>query len=684
MSFSPVSATRRCCVGVLFGLLISSCLIPAVRADLTQPSAEDRQITKVVTSLLRSDHLSGRQLDDVISRRCLKSFLKSLDPWKVYFYQSDVDTFMKRQNDLDDMIGKGDVSFAYEVFGRFLQRIDERVKLVDELLAIEHDFTADEEMIRDRELVRYPRTVAEARDRWRKRIKYDLLVLKADGTDGDQAREKLTRRYHGFGKQMHQTDREELLEIYLTSMTTSYDPHTSYMSASTLENFAIAMRLELEGIGASLQSVDGYTVVKKIIPGGAADKEGTLKVEDKIVGVGQGAEGEVVDIVDMKLKTVVQKIRGDRGTVVRLEVISVDSPERKCFAITRAKIELKDSEAHSAIFEDGRKSDGQPYKIGVIDLPSFYMDMDGARSGNPFYKSTTRDVRRILENFNEKGVDAVVLDLRRNGGGSLTEAINTTGLFIDRGPVVQVKDGDGRIHPYHDPSPGAAWGGPLVVLTSKFSASASEILAGAIQDYHRGVIVGDHSTHGKGTVQSLKDLGEALFRIRNSPAMGALKITMQQFYRPSGISTQKEGVHADVELPSLTTHLDVGEADLDYPIDFDKVEPLDFERLGYVSDVIRAELVRLSERRCENSEEFQDVLEKIARYKEQKARKRVTLNEEAFLEQRAELNAEKEEEDTIQEINDPHAPTIKRDYYLDEALAITVDYLHIRQVAKAN
>ena len=684
MRHSAISASRRYCSGLLLGLLVSSCLGPAAWADPIEPTADDRHVTLAVTSLLRREHLSGHPLDDEISQRCLKVFLKSLDPWKVYFYQSDVDEFLKRQNDLDDMARKGEISFAYTVFKTFLQRVDERVKVVDELLAMEHDFAIDEEMVSDRELARYPRTVAEARDTWRKRIKYELLMLKVDGKEGEEAREKLTGRYHNFARRMHQTDEEELLEMYLSSLTTAFDPHTSYMSPSTYKNFKIVFSLKLEGIGASLQSVDGHTVVKKIIPGGAADKHGELQVEDKIVGVGQGEEGEIGDTVDMKLKDVVKQIRGKRGTVVRLEVISADGPGRKVITITREKIELKDSEAQSEIFEAGRKADGQPYKIGVIDLPSFYMDMEAARRRDPNFKSTTRDVRRILEAFNQKGVDAVILDLRRNGGGSLTEAIQLTGLFIDDGPVVQVKDGDGRVQPYYDPDSGTAWAGPLAVLTSKFSASASEILAGAIKDYRRGLIIGDHATHGKGTVQSLKDVGEELFRIPNPPPMGALKITMQQFYRPNGESTQNRGVLAHIELPSLTTHLDVGEADLDYAVAFDEVEPLRLKSFDFVNETICKRLEDSSKQRRKNSEDFQKVDKNITRYLEQKARKHVTLNEEKFLKERSELNADKEEKEAIEEINGPDKPAIERNYYLDETLAITVDYLDLRRVAQAN
>jgi carboxyl-terminal processing protease len=678
------SALRILAVVVVLAAVAIPPLVGIGWADPIRPSASDRQVTLAVTSLLQREHLSRRPLDEEISRRCLASFLKMLDSWKLYFHQSDVDGFMRRQNDLHEMAKKGDVSFAYEVFQTFLKRIDERVAVIDELLAVEHDFTVDEEMLVDRDLATYPRTPEEAREKWRKRIKYDLLVLKADDVDGEEAIEKLRRRYHSFARRMHQTNEEELLEMYLTAMTSSLDPHTTYMSPGTLENFEIQMRLGLEGIGAALQSEDGYVTVNKIIPGGAAERQGELKVGDRIVGVGQGDSGEIVDTVDMKLSDVVQMIRGKADTVVRLVVLA-DGAVRKEITITRAKIELTDSEARSEIFEAGHKADGSPYKVGVIDLPSFYMDMEGARRGLPDFKSTTRDVRKILENFKRDGVDAVVLDLRRNGGGSLTEAINLTGMFIDQGPIVQVKDAEGRVQPYPDLEPGMVWSGPLVVLVSKFSASASEILAGAVQDYGRGLVVGDRATHGKGTVQSLVDLGQRLFRIPSyAPSLGALKITMQQFYRPSGDSTQKRGVLSDIELPSLTTHLDVGEADLDFPMEFDRVEPANFLRMSMVSQALNEQLRRNSQERIAQSPDFQRVLQNIERYKEQKARKYITLNEEKFLKERAELNAEREQQKQIEELNEGSRNGIRRDYYLDEAIAITLDYLRgLQQIAQS-
>jgi carboxyl-terminal processing protease len=359
-------------------------------------------------------------------------------------------------------------------------------------------------------------------------------------------------------------------------------------------------------------------------------------------------------------------------------------------SIVRAKIQLNDSEARSQIIEEGKKASGQPYRVGVIDLPSFYMDMDGARRGNPDFKSTTRDVRVILDDFNKKGVDAVVLDLRRNGGGSLTEAINLTGLFIEEGPVVQVKDPAGQVQHYDDLDRSMLWRGPLVVLTSKFSASASEIFAGAIQDYHRGLVVGDSSTHGKGTVQSLLELGKQLFGNQSTMNLGALKITMQQFYRPNGDSTQKRGVLADVVLPSLTDHIEgISESDLDYAVAFDKVPTNTYGRYNQVNPELVTQLKSRSVERIRGSNDFAKLNRTIDRYKEQKAKKEVNLNEEKFLAQRKEIDAEREEEKKFEEASNGNktGEVVKRDYYFNEVLAVTLDYLSLlgqNTVAKLN
>ena len=651
----------------------------------TQPSHMDRQITVAVAILMEKQHLTGQRLDDKVSERCLETFIKDLDPLKLFFYQSDVDEFMRNRTELDNQFKRADIRFAYDVFARFLARVDERIKIADAELNKQHDFTVDEQMIRDPKAATFARTPEEAADRWRQRVKFDLMKETADDVPMDEAVKKLRKRYESIRKSWQQTDDNELLERYLTSMTTGFDPHSSYMAPTTLDNFNITMKLELDGIGASLRSMDGYTVVQNIIPGGAADKNGGLKPEDKIVGVGEGDNGPIEDIVDMKLNDVVKKIRGKRGTVVRLEVDPADNSERKTIAITRDRIELKDSEARSQVIERGKKTDGTPYRLGVIQLPSFYMDMDGARLGLDDFKSTTRDVRRLLEGFKSQNVDAVVIDLRWNGGGSLTEAVNMTGLFIDNGPVVQVKGPDGRTQPYKDPEPGLVWSGPLVVMINKFSASASEIFAGAIQDYRRGIVIGDHATHGKGTVQQLFDLDDRLFAGQDM-RMGALKLTIQQFYRPGGDSTQNRGVVSDVELPSLTTHLDVGESDLDYALEFSKVDPLPHDMYHMIDPSIVQGLRQRSEGRIANSEYFTKANRQIARYEEQKDRKTVTLNKEEFLKERAELDADKEQEEMFDDMTDPTRPVYEMNGYGAEALDIAVDYLGLldgKQVAVA-
>jgi carboxyl-terminal processing protease len=629
---------------------------------------------------MENDHLSRHALDDEISERAMEAFLESFDPRKMYFLQSDIDEFMQKERELDDEVQVGKVGFAYQVFNRFLKRLDERIALVDELADEQHDFSVDEDIITDAEELAYPQNAEEARQRWRKLIKLNLLSSKADELSDEEARKKIKRRYTSLQRRWNQTDSDELLERFLTSMTSSYDPHTTYMSPSALTNFRIMMRLNLEGIGAALQvSDDGYTVVTKVITGGAADKEGSLKPDDRIVSVGEGDDGEMVDVIDMKLNDVVKLIRGKAGTLVRLGVKPGGTGETKTYRITRARIELADSAATTKILEKGQKPDGTPFKLGVIDLPSFYMDMEAARddNGQGKFRSTTRDVRRILKDFESKKVDAVVLDLRQNGGGSLTEAIQMTGLFIDQGPVVQVKDAAGQVQSYNDLEPGMAWDGPLVVLTSKFSASASEILAGAIQDYRRGLVIGDESTHGKGTVQSLLDLGSQIFRaLPNPPNLGALKITMQQFYRPNGDSTQKRGVLPDVVLPSITNEIGLGEGDLDYAIDFDRVERADFEGYNMVgADVLNALKVR-SASRIETSDDFAKEANRIETYRRWKDEKSIPLNEEKYFARReAEKDAQDEEEKHFEEQQGGEREIFADGFYNREIVDITLDYL---------
>ncbi len=673
-----------------FALLIGSVLVAGVAllreravAELKGPQANDRFVEIAVCKKLQDEHLTRHPLDQEISRRCFKGFLKTLDSMKLYFTQADYDQFVAHQDELCEKIRHGDSTFSYTVFQTLLKRIDERMKLVDELLAdsVKYNFDTDEEITTDPDKTTYATTDAEMRDKWVKRIKYDLLQQEiVEKTPAEEIRPKLLRRYHSFDKRMHQIDSDELLEMYLTALTTSFDPHTTYMSASTLENFTIMMKAELDGIGASLQFDDGNTVVNELIDGGAAQLDGRLKPKDRVIGVGQGENGDIVDVVDMSLNDVVKLIRGKRGTIVRLKVLPVGKSEPKIYNVTRAKIELKNSEARGEILDAGKKDNGQPYKIGFIDLPGFYMDMTGARQGVEGFKSATRDVRKILGDFNDKHVDAVIIDLRRNGGGALNEAISLTGLFIDTGPVVQVKDPNGRVQHYDDLDAGVAWAGPLVVLQSKFSASASEIFAGAIQDYRRGLVVGDDSSHGKGTVQSMLDVGESLFQVPNAPSLGALKITIQQFYRPDGDSTQRRGVVSDVKIPSLSTHLPVGEADLDYALKFDHVDPVNFTPVNMVDPPLVKQLQELSGDRVSKSEDFDKVLKNIAKYEKQKDTKTVSLNRKKFTDEHSDSTAEKEEEKEYEDMSNSKRPVVKRDFYIEEVLGVTTDFLRLAKV----
>ncbi len=399
----------------VLGTLISVGIWQSSWAEVTEPKAVERNVTKIVTGLMKERHLLRHPLNDEISQRAFKLFIDGLDPLKNYFYQQDIDDFKQYETKLDDMLSKENTQFANLVFQRFLQRVDERVVMIDELLAQPFDFTTDEEMITEPDLLHYPKDAAEARDRWRQRIEYDLLVLKSDKPDASEtktdqppkdaatlekeAREKLSKRYHNFARRMKQFDNNELLEMFLTAVTSSFDPHTSYMSPNTVENFRISLQLKLEGIGAQLQDQDGKTVVAKVVPGGAAEKHGKLKKDDQIIAVGQENSTEMVDIVGMKLNDVVQLIRGDADTVVRLDVIPAGTNETVTYEITRAKIELEDEAAHGEIFEVGSKPDGTPVKVGVVDLPSFYLDMQALQNGSTTPRSATTDVRKILEDF---------------------------------------------------------------------------------------------------------------------------------------------------------------------------------------------------------------------------------------------------------------------------------------------
>lgn len=655
--------------------------------QLAAPTTFDKMVARTIANLMPRQHVSAQGLNDEISRRAFKLFTESLDPLKLYFYQSDIQEFAKNATTIDDMVSSGDLSLAYTIFERFIQRVDERVAVALELVDGPFDFTAEESIVIDGDSAQYATNPDLARDRWRRQIKYALLDLKDEGTEGEEALDTLRRRYRRYAKRWRQTDSDDLLEMYLTAVTMSYDPHSTYMSPNTLEDFSIMMSLNLDGIGAQLREKDGNTVITRVMPGGAAAKHGKLLTDDVIVSVGQGETGQMVDIVEMPLNDVVDKIRGKAGTLVRLGVKKGGVGNVEIYKIIRAKIQLDESAARGKIIEH-KAAAGQTtgLKIGYINLPSFYLDMDSAKKGGTNFRSSTRDVQRILEDFKTKGVDGLVLDLSKNGGGSLTEAINLTGLFIDRGPVVQVKNSDGSVQQYSDDNRGTSWDGPLVVLTSKFSASASEILAGAIRDYRRGIVVGDPATHGKGTVQTLMDLGQTLFR-NNRYKLGALKVTLQQFYLPDGDSTQLTGVPADVLLPSITSHMDVGEGDLKFALEHDKVKSAKHVLYNMVPADLIETIRKNSMERVKANDEFNDLLRRVGIYVKQKEQNTVSLNEEKFMARRKELDSEKEEEAEQMEAALSGEEVYHDYFYNQEVMNITHDYvegLRRQNLARAN
>lgn len=688
--------TLSVAVILLVGTTLLVARAEAIRPD---PSKQPGNVAKQVCQMIEHNHMSQMQIDDKISERLVDQYIKDLDAQKMYFLQSDIDQFNLSRHDLDDAVKSGNVDFAYNAYNLYLQRLDERIAVAQKLIDMPQDFTVDEQMDIDPKTLPWAKTVEELNERWRKRIKYDLLLLKLDKTAFDkglktpkavkpndkepaktpeeEARNRLHKRYKTIKDSMHKTDPEEVLEMYLTALCTTLDPHSSYMAPRTLEDFRIQMELSLDGIGAALRSEDGYTVVASIVPGGAAATDGRLKAGDKIIGV-SNEKGEIQDIVEMKLTKVVDKIRGKRGTKVKLQVITGATGETKEYELTRQKIELKSSEVKGEIIQTGTRLKGTASKIGVIHIPSFYRDFRGAESGENEFKSTARDTKKVLADFKAAGgVDAIIIDLRTNGGGALTEAIEVSGLFIDEGPVVQVKNQKGKVKALLDEEPGVDYAGPLVVVTNRLSASASEIFAGVIKDYGRGLIVGDVTTHGKGTVQSVMNVGRQILPIFDPPDQGALKLTIQQFYRVNGDSTQNLGVPSDVILPSLLDKMDLGEQFLDNAMAFDRIQPAAHERFGFVSPEIVSVLREQERKRIATNADFIKTEKDIEKYMARKQRKSVSLNEEDLRKER--IEEEQKTKDKADEADSGFAegPVFPDNSYNNELLAITLDYIKL-------
>ncbi|MFN8844695.1 MAG: carboxy terminal-processing peptidase [Chryseotalea sp.] len=541
---------------------------------------------QTVLSILNSYHYSKIKFNDSLSTAILQQYLLNLDGGKYFFLQSDVDTFSKYSTKLDDLSLAGDLTPAYEIYEVFRKRFSTQMDyILGSLVKSEFDFTVEEEFETNRDKMTWCKTQNELNDVWRRNIKNQALSLKLAGKKQEEITKTLTERIERMKKSILQFRSDDVFETYMNTIAEAFDPHTSYLSPKSAQRFNEQMTLSLEGIGARLQLENDYTKIAEIIPGGPAEKMGILKVNDRIVGVAQGVDGEMVDVVGWRLDDVVKLIKGPKGTTVRISYISGElglNSKPLETSMVREKIKLEDQRAKKDVFP--MIKDGKAMKMGVISIPGFYIDWDAMQRGEPNYTSTTRDVEKLLKELEVEKVDGVIIDLRNNGGGSLLEAIELTGLFINKGPVVQVRNSMGRVEVGKDDNAGLAYTGPLVVMTNRFSASASEIFAGAIQDYGRGVVVGE-TTFGKGTVQSVQELKRYVRPVAGEE-VGSLKLTFQKFYRVTGNSTQHRGVTPDIAYPSVYDAQLFGESSNPSALPWDQIKGTLYERTGTINKQI--------------------------------------------------------------------------------------------------
>ncbi|HEY1770002.1 MAG TPA: carboxy terminal-processing peptidase [Chthoniobacterales bacterium] len=607
----------------------------ALPARSLQAKSDSEQVGISVARLLEEGHYTHHPIDDEISRKWLTGYIEMLDFSHLFFTQKDIDALTtKYATALDDDILLGNVKPAHDIFALFQKRVEDRVAKIKEFVKQPPDFKTNETVLLNRDKAPWPKDEADADDLWNKRITNELLQEKLAEHPIEPGPKMVERRYDRMLRNVHEEDADEQVKLYLDALAQAYDPHSEYLSKDDLKNFSINMGLSLVGIGALLQNDDGYAKIESLVPGGPAQTSGKLKVGDRISAVAQGA-GDFVDVRDMRLDKVVDKIRGKKGTKVRLLVIpasAADPSQRKTIELVRDEIKLKDQEARADIILK-KNRDGDMVKLGWITLPSFYADMEGHK------KSTTADVRALLKRLKKEKISGLVIDLRRNGGGSLEEAISLTGLFIKSGPVVQTKGSNDRVVISSDPDPGIAYDGPLLVLTSRQSASASEIFAGALQDYGRAVIVGDKETFGKGTVQTIIEIGRFTSLLGTGNADdGALKLTIQKFYRVAGGSTQLRGVASDIVLPTLTDLPEYGESALKNALPYDTVPPAKFTKWSDTHSLFIDELKARSAARVAADPEFHYVMDDMERLRKKIDDNRISLNENV---RRTELDQEK-------------------------------------------
>jgi carboxyl-terminal processing protease len=690
---TPGIEVRARIVTTLLGLLAFSAFAatPARIGDAQlAPSSKHEKIGELVTEFVQKSHYQHSSVDDELSALVLERYIESLDSNRMYLLKSDVDAFQKYRHELDDMVRAEPMDPIFDMFEVYRTRARERLNFALTQLETEPDYSVEEEYQFDREDEPWVETQAELDEIWRKRVKNDALGLALTEKAWPEIQETLSKRYSRFLKRMDQIKSDDVFETFMNSFAHTLDPHSSYLSPRSSEEYRIQMSLSYFGIGASLQIEDDYVKVANIIPGGPADIAGSLQPEDRITAVAQGEDGEMVDVVGWRLDDVVQLIRGPADSVVQLQILSgnaLPGAPQKTISLTRNQVKLEEQAAKSEVITVPR--DGRDWSIGVIEVPSFYRDYRALSNGDKDYTSTTKDVKELIEELEKKGIDGLIVDLRDNGGGHLTEATALSGLFIDNGPVVQLRSSNGRISRLDDPDPvpRVAYNGPLAVLVNRYSASASEIFAAAIQDYARGVIIGQQ-TFGKGTVQNLYSLDQYVRNTEDEEGLGQLTLTIGKYYRVTGESTQHRGVNPDIPLPSEIDAELVGESVRDSALPWDTIRTARF-RAGAPLDSTITSLTANHLSRTENDPDYRYLLDGIQDVAEVRARDSVSLQLEARKQEREEelnrrfarVNERRAALDmeplaSTDELDDLEEP----DVHLDQAAAIVTDLAELREV----
>jgi len=700
---------KRLCLALFIVSALACQADPRVNIVVSEsdlkPELQQSVIAKSLVELLENFHYQKVVVDDTFSSIVFDEYLKALDNGKSYFLQTDIDDFEKYRLTMDDDIRSGDLSVPFYIFNVYQKRYNDRVAFALKEIYKKFDFTSNESYTYDREKLPWLKSEGESNNLWTKRVKYEMLNLKVTGTEESKIKETLKKRYENLVSQSTKFNNQDVFQIFMNSFTGTVDPHTNYFVPNRAQEFNEDLARTFEGIGARLQLENEVVKIAEIIPGGPAFKAKTLEVSDRIVAVAQGKDGEFVDVIGWRLDVTVTKIKGPKGTIVRLKVIPAGqelSATPKIVELVRDKVVLEDQSAKRII--KTVTQDGKSYKIGIIQIPAFYADFKAMQARDPNYKSTTRDVKLLLDTLKRENVDAVVIDLRSNGGGSLPEAISLSGLFIKSGPVVQVRDRRNSVDIEEDDDQSVAWTGPLGVLQDRFSASASEIFAGAIQDYGRGIIIGNQS-YGKGTVQQGIDMGRVIgasdkLMIKaaqsagnksgatvsaNAPQFGQINLTMAKFYRVNGSTTQHKGVVPDIEFPTVFPKDKYGESSEPRALPWDTIAPSKYSLIANLDNVKR-KLLSMHQERMQTSLGYQNLQQDIAEFAKREAETTITLNEVQLKKERDDQEAK-----VLLRENQRRAakglPPLKKgeakpkddvDFIRDEGLQIMADYIKIK------